>query len=188
MKNDFYDKIQDSPIIAATTDIKYLEDALESPSQIVFLLSGSILNLKAYVDKIKEKGKLVFVHIDLIDGLSKDLSALEFISQTVKPQGIISTKPNLIKHGKNLGLLTIQRLFLIDSIALQSGIASIKATRPDAVEILPGIMPKIISEVKRETRIPIIAGGLIREKSEVIDSLNAGASGISTTNKKVWYM
>ena len=188
MKNNFLESIQDNPIIAAITDIKYLDDALEAPSQIIFLLTGSILNLKEIVNKLKEKEKIVFVHIDLIDGLSKDTSALEFISQNVKPQGIISTKSNLIKYAKNLGLLTVQRLFIIDSLALESGITSIKNTKPDAVEIMPGIMPRIISEIKAETRISIIAGGLIREKSEVIDSLNAGASGISTTNMKVWYM
>ena len=51
MKNNFLESIQDNPIIAAITDIKYLDDALEAPSQIIFLLTGSILNLKEIVDK-----------------------------------------------------------------------------------------------------------------------------------------
>lgn len=97
-----------------------------------------------------------------------------------------------LKHQKNLAkelnIFTIQRLFLLDFLALVSGKNSIQTIRPDAVEILPGIMPKIIEEIRIETRIPIIAGGLIRDKSDVIDSLNAGAIGISTSNKEVWYM
>lgn len=188
MKNNFLESIQDNPIIAAITDINHIDDALKSPSQIVFLLSGNILNLREIVDKLNNHGKIVFVHIDLIDGLSRDTSALDFISKIVKPHGIISTRPNLIKYAKNLELLTVQRLFIIDSLALESGITSIKNTKPDAVEIMPGIMPRIISKIKSETRVNIIAGGLIMEKGEVIDSLNAGASGISTTNLKVWYM
>lgn len=95
---------------------------------------------------------------------------------------------NPIIAAKELNLFTIQRLFVLDSLALDSGINSIKSARPNAVEILPGIMPKIIEEISRETRIPIIAGGLIRDKSDVIDCLNSGAIGISASNKKVWYM
>lgn len=76
----------------------------------------------------------------------------------------------------------------MDSLSLASGINSIKSIRPDAVEVLPGIMPKIIEEIREETRIPIIAGGLIRDKADVIHSLNAGAVGISSSNKAVWYM
>ena len=188
MRENFLDALVDHPIISAISEIEKLDELIDSPSEIVFLLKGSILNIEENVKKLKDNNKIVFIHIDLIDGLSKDVSALEFISKNVKPDGVISTKPNLIKYAKTLNLLTIQRLFIIDSIALESGISSIKSTKPDAVEILPGIMPRIISEIKQETRIPVIAGGLIKEKKEVIDSLNAGANGISTTNKDVWYM
>lgn len=188
MGHAFYNAIEDNPIIAAINNVKQIDDAIKSPCKIVFLLTGDILNIEDIVKQLRENEKLVYVHLDLIGGFSKDTTALKYIIKNIKPDGIITTKSNLVKAAKELKIFTIQRLFMLDSLALVSGIHSIKSIRPDAVEILPGIMPKIIEEIRLETRIPVIAGGLIRDKSDVIESLNAGAVGISTSNKDVWYM
>lgn len=188
MDHDFYSVIEDNPIIAAINNVKQMDEAIKSPCKIVFLLTGDILNIEEIVRVLRENDKLVFVHVDLLGGFSKDIISLKYISKYIKPDGIITTKSNLVKAAKELNIFTIQRLFLLDSLALVSGINSIKTIRPDAVEILPGIMPKIIEEIRLETRIPVIAGGLIRDKSDVIGGLNAGAVGISTSNKEVWYM
>lgn len=188
MSHEFYSAIEKNPIIVAINNVNQLEEAIKSPCKIVFLLTGDILNIEDIVKRLRENGKLIYVHLDLIGGFSKDIIALKYIINNIKPDGIITTKSNLVKVAKHLNIFTIQRLFLLDSLALVSGINSIKSIRPDAVEILPGIMPKIIEEIRLETRIPIIAGGLIRDKSDVIESLNAGAIGISTSNQAVWYM
>src|SRR5699024_9157431 len=113
---------------------------------------------------------------------------MRFINEQVKPDGIITTKTSLVKAGREAGIFTIQRLFILDSMALDSGIESIKRIRPDAVEILPGIMPKVVKRIHKETRTPIITGGLIKDKEDVIGSLNSGAIAISSSNEKVWYM
>lgn len=49
------------------------------------------------------------------------------------------------------------------------------------VEIMPGIMPEIIERLKIEIKIPIIAGGLISDKKDIIAALSAGADAVSTT-------
>ena len=58
---------------------------------------------------------------------------------------------------------------------------------PDMMEIMPGVVPKIIEKFKASVNIPIIAGGLIETKKEILDALKAGASSISTSNNKLWY-
>lgn len=73
-------------------------------------------------------------------------------------------------------------------MALETGINSIRTIKADAVEVLPGVIAKIIKEIVEKTNIPIIAGGLIRDKEDVINSLNAGAIAISTSKEEVWYM
>lgn len=188
MSDDFFEHIQENPIISAINDISKIDEAINSPCKLIFLLTGDILNIEKIVNKLRENGKLVYIHVDLIGGFARDTVALKYILNAIKPDGIITTKSNLVKVAKDLGIFTIQRLFLLDSLALDSGISSIKTIRPDAVEILPGIMPKIIKEIREETRIPVIAGGLIKDKADVINSLNAGAIGISTSNKTVWHM
>ncbi len=188
MSNKFYTMIYQNPIIAAINDLNNIDLAIQSPCNVVFLLKGDISNITSMVEKFKNAGKCVFVHIDLIEGFSKDATSLKYYHDSIKPDGIITTRSNLIKIAKNNGIFIIQRLFALDSLSLASGIESLHSTKPDAIEILPGIIPKVIKEIHGQTKIPVIAGGLIRDKEDVIGSLNAGALGISTSKKEIWYM
>ncbi|MFD3155515.1 glycerol-3-phosphate responsive antiterminator [Haloimpatiens sp. FM7330] len=188
LKSEFYSRIQENPIIAAVNDLSKLDKAIESPCEIIFLLQGSIINLEHVVHKVKSSGKMVFVHLDLMDGLSRDVFALKYIHEKIKPDGIISTKPNLIRAAKDMHIFTIKRLFILDSLSLQSGMNTVNNVRPDALEILPGVMNKITKRLRKQLNVPIITGGLICDKEDVIESLKAGAMAVSTSNEQVWYM
>ena len=188
MRREFFKEVYDNPIISALMDKEKIENSLNSPCKIVFLVDTDLLTLEETVKKFHEKDKLVYIHIDLVAGLSRDTIALKYVLKHIKPDGIISTRSSIIKMAKELNIFAIQRLFLLDSMALHTGINSIQTIRPDAVEILPGVMPKIIKEFGEKTNIPIIAGGLIRDKEDVINCLNAGAIAISTSKEDVWYL
>lgn len=188
MGSEFYKRVHENPIISAISNLDKLDLALKSPCEIIFLLNGDIFNLKNTVSRVKENNKLIFIHLDLMEGFSKDVIALKYISKNIKPDGIITTKSNLIRIAKDMNIFAIQRLFLLDSLSLETGIKSVKATRPDAVEILPGIMHKTTKHVTSNTKIPVITGGLIKDKEDVLLSIKAGAVAISSSNEKVWYM
>ena len=80
------------------------------------------------------------------------------------------------------------RFFVIDSIAFDSIQKQTESVRPDMIEVLPGVMPKIIRRICRESRVPVIAGGLIADKEDIMAALDAGAVSISTTRQDVWFM
>ncbi|MPN24036.1 Glycerol uptake operon antiterminator regulatory protein [bioreactor metagenome] len=65
---------------------------------------------------------------------------------------------------------------------------NIQETQPSAIEIMPGVAGKAIRNLKKATNVPIIAGGLIDKKKDVIDALSAGAVAISTTAEDLWKM
>ena len=186
MTKKFSDYMKENPIIAGIKDLNNLDDAVNSDCKIIFLLCGSIFNLKQAVDKVKSKGKLVFIHIDLLEGFSKDAVALKYISEEIKPDGIISTKNTQLKVAKSLGLLTVQRIFIIDSISIESAIKASQAINPDAIEIMPGIMPRIINKISGELNVPIIVGGLVSEKEDILNAVSNGALGVSTSAKSLW--
>jgi len=104
----------------------------------------------------------------------------------VKPTGLISTKASVIIKAKQRGLVTVQRIFLLDSQALEKNLSIIERTKPDYIEVLPGAMPWIIKEIKDQINIPIFAGGFIRTVAEVEQALEAGATAITTTNVQLW--
>lgn len=176
----------ENPIIAAVTKDEDLENAIKSDANIIFVLYGSILNIGGICDQLKEAGKSVFVHIDLIEGLKGDSSGVEFIKKNAEPCGIITTKASNIRYAKSLGLYTIQRIFVVDTLSFNSGVKNIEDNNPNAVEIMPGIAGKIIESMKNRLRYPIIAGGLIETKADVIEALNHGALAVSTTKKELW--
>lgn len=186
MKKIFADKMAKNPIIVGVKDINNLEAALESDCEIVFLLCGTIFNLKEITQKVKSKGKLIFIHVDLIDGFSRDATALKYISEEIKPDGIISTKNNQLKVAKSLGLLTVQRIFIIDSLSIDTAIKASQMIEPDAIEIMPGIMPRITKQLSTSLDVPVIVGGLISKEEEVKNALQSGALGVSTSEKSLW--
>ena len=180
--------LEDCPVIAAVKDETGLKECLYSESQIIFLLFGDICSVGRYVEIAKSAGKMVFVHMDLINGLGNKEVAVDFIREHTGVDGIISTKPQLVKRAKELGLFGILRIFVIDSMAFGNIEKQCASLVPDAVEILPGLMPKIIKKLCSTVNVPIIAGGLISDKEDVMNALNAGAVAISVTNQRVWFM
>ena len=145
-------------------------------------------NIGNLVDMVHRRNKVCFVHLDLIEGLSNREISVDALVQLGSPDGIISTRTPQIRRAQQLGILTIQRVFLLDSMSLQSLLTTMDAYHPDFIEVLPGVIPSVIAEITAKTTIPIIAGGLIRSKQDVIQALQAGAIAVSTSCRAVWKM
>ena len=182
------EELEDCPIIAAVKDDEGLEACLESESSMVFVLYGDICTIGEVVKKIKSRGKRAVIHMDLIQGLSAKEAAVNFLKEYTRADGIITTRPALIRRAKELGLFTVLRFFVIDSMALENIQKQTAAVMPDVVEILPGLMPKMIRKIRKSIRRPLIAGGLISDKEDIMAALDAGAVAVSTTKEPVWFM
>ena len=178
--------LSEQKLIPAVKTAKELEIVLPMPFPYMILLGGHLAQLKSWVDLAGRHGKKVLLHADLVDGLKNDEYAAEFLCQVIRPAGLISTRTSVIQKTKQNKLIAVQRLFLIDSGALESSYAMFEKARPDYIEVLPGVIPIIIQEVKERTGIPVIAGGLIRSPADVEAALAAGAQAISTSRQPLW--
>ena len=177
------------PIIAAVKDDLELERALLSEVIAVFVLFGDILSIGGIVSRINKQGKHAFVHVDLVEGLSSREIAVDFIAASTAADGIISTKSAMISRAKSHGLIAIQRFFLLDSLAIRGIERQIRQKdSADFIEVLPGLMPKIILSLTSSLTTPVIAGGLVSDKEDVVAALAAGAIAVSSTNERVWSM
>lgn len=173
-------------VLPATSKMKDVEAIIASPFTYMVLLGGRLGQIKSIVDVAKQHKKQVLLHADLIDGLKNDEYAAEFLCQTIQPAGLISTRASVIKIARKNGLLAILRLFLIDSDAIERSFLLLDKYEPDYIEILPGIMPEVITEIKQRTKVPIIAGGLIKTEQHVREAIAAGATAITTSRKPLW--
>ena len=186
-REQLLDLLAGGPVIAAVKDAGGLAAALDSDVSVVFLLSGDVLTIPDTAARVRRAGKRAFVHLDLVDGLAAREVSVDFIARQTQADGIISTKAALTRRGRELGLVSIQRIFRLDSMALDA----VQRQRPqdcDLIEVLPGLMPKIIRRVSQAAGKPVIAGGLISDKEDVTAALGAGAVAVSTTNPAVWKM
>lgn len=187
MDQRLYEALQANPIIAAVRDEAGLEECLHADVQTVFILYGDICTIAGIVSRVKAAGKLAIVHADLIGGLAAKEISVDFLHSNTQADGIISTRVNLIQRAKDLQLIAIFRIFLIDSMAFEAA-RNAKSLRPDAVDILPGLMPSMIRKLRQATGLPVLTGGLITQKREVMQALEAGALAISSTASEVWQM
>ena len=173
-------------VLPVLRNMKEFERLLSSDHEFIIFLETRLSQLKQLVQVAKKADKKVILHVDLIQGLKADAYGFEYLVREVKPDGIVSTRSNVISLAKKNNLLTIQRLFLLDSQALEHNIKLINQVKPDYIEILPGIIPSVIKEVFDKTGIPVIAGGLIRTKEDIQLAYDGGAKAISTSQAELW--
>lgn len=191
-KKEFVTCIEESPIIAAVNSDRSLQMCLDTDVGVVFILYGDIVTIPGIVKKIKDSGRVAMVHMDLVEGLATKNISVDFIKECTEADGIITTKSGLIPRAKELGLSTVLRHFILDSMAIKNVEKQEKIPgyqQPDVIEILPGVLaPKLMKQICRTSRLPVIAGGLIKDREDVINALNNGCSAISTTSSDVWTM
>lgn len=184
--NPILSRLEKNPVIAAVRTPEAAADACAAPVEAAFLLCGDILSVGGLVRRLREAGKLVLVHMDLLGGIGRDPQAVEYLARAVGPDGIISTRNQLIRAARDRGLLTVQRFFALDSQSVAMAAETAAAVRPDMAEVMPGVCPRVIRRLTEAGRLPVIAGGMIETKEDTIEALSAGAAGVSTSRKELW--
>lgn len=174
------------PVIAAVRSPEAVERVIAAKSPVVFMLFGSILDIDGQVKRLQDAGKRVLLHLDLMEGLGQDAAAVRWCAQKVRPDGVISTRPKLLKAAEEEGLITVQRLFLMDSMSFDRSVKLLRSSAPCMAEVLPGLVPKAISQLAQSIDSPVIAGGMITEPAEVMRALKAGALAVSTGEERLW--
>lgn len=171
-------------VIAAVRTREELLHAASSGVRIVFHLSPDILTLEEDIKLLHNAGKKYFLHMDLADGIGRDRSGIEYIKK-LGIDGIISTRTSIIKYARELGLFTVQRFFIVDSQSIYTTIETLKSSKAQMIEIMPGIS-KAVNKLKASVDVPIIAGGLIETAEEIKEAISCGATAVSTGKNEFW--
>lgn len=172
-------------IIAAIRKKENFSVAVKSNVRIIFDLCPNILEIHERIKISHKEGKKIFIHIDLAEGIGKDKYAMRFL-KSIGLDGIISTRTNLIKFAKEEGLIAVQRFFTVDSQSLKTAVETMKTSKADMIEIMPGVATKTITRLKESIKNPIIAGGLIETSDEIKSAFEAGAMAVSVGKSDLW--
>lgn len=177
--------LRQNPVIYAARNDEAVMKAVKSRAGVIFLLKTDLFSAERSVALAHQSGKAVFVHVDLMDGLGRDEIALRYVAEVIKPDGIITTKAQVVKTAKSLGLKTVFRAFLVDSQGLETAMHTASKIDTDFVEIMPGVIPSAIRRFSG-CGVNLIAGGLIASRSDVDLALSSGALAVSTSAEEVF--
>lgn len=181
--------VHESRIIAAVRSAETLEQALDSPVRIVYLLFGNPMNIASMIASVRERGKLPLVNADLLQGFSRDASAVEYLAHCGSA-GIISTHHETLRAARARGLITVLRTFVIDSAAVEAGQRFLTNFQPDVIELLPAIAAPLVLERIRFAHpgLFVIAGGLLSDLHQVDNLVKAGVDAVSLSDPALWIL
>ncbi len=181
----FLGALRANPVIPAVRGPdSALEAALAGDHPAIFVLGGDIFKVLGRIGSQSRRPR-VYVNVDLVGGIAADASGLRFLSGRV--EGIISTHRHVIELARTCGLMRIQRLFAIDSGAVERGLKLIRRAEPDLVEILPALAYcEIAGRYSAVLDLPVLAGGLLQTSRDISTILEAGAVGVSTSHQGLW--
>lgn len=173
------------PVVRSNDDFQFALVNATAPS--IMVLFGEVSSLPQMLSQAKSRNKRLVLHADYLDGISKDKAGIKFLAR-IGITAIVTTRSQLVKLGKEEGMIVIQRLFLVDSESLKAGIPLLRKSKPDVVEIMPAHTPAaIIHEVMKETGLPILAGGFVNNEDAIFSVLANGVNGVSTSCRELWH-
>lgn len=185
-KHDFIRLARIFPVAAALKSIEETQIALQSAAKILFLLKGDAFQLEPLIEQTHKQGKAFIVHVDLVSGIGKDRAGIHYLRH-IGVDGIITSRAQLVSAGRSEGLVTIQRLLLVDDSAIEIGARTVARAAPDFVEVLPGVIfPEIASQLQQLLPGPFIAGGFIRTTTDVARVQAAGGILSSSSTYELW--
>jgi len=173
-------------IIPAISDHKKLKKFLESELTYGILMNFQLAQLDELVKQMKDHQKKVLIHSELIKGLASDEYGAIYLIQSLKVDGIISSKPKVIEVCHKRAILGIYRFFIKDTISLEQSLDIGIRLKPAFVEILPSSCLDLVADIKAKLHCEVLLGGLIRNKEQINACFEAGACAVTTSTVELW--
>ncbi len=173
-------------VIPAISSHQSMKTFIKSDLTYGLIMGFQLAQLDNVVRTLKQNGKKVLVHLELIKGLSNDDFGAIYLIQELRVDGIITTKPRVIELCKKRNVFGIMRFFLKDKLSLDQSITLVNATKPHLIEVLPA-MPHKLHLLKPHINIPMLVGGLIESEEEVRQCVESGAFAITTSKESLWH-
>jgi glycerol uptake operon antiterminator len=174
--------LPEQALIPVLTTMKQIEKFLDTSLKVCILQDFHFGLLKDAVRILHEQDRIGLVHIEMIQGIANDEFGTQILTQQLKVDGIISSKPKIIEMAKKTHAIAIQRVFLIDSKSLERGLASVTESKPDVMEVMPALTFQMFALIKERIDIELWAGGLIRDEETVRIILASGAKRMTVSN------
>ncbi|MCL6499797.1 MAG: glycerol-3-phosphate responsive antiterminator, partial [Firmicutes bacterium] len=127
-------RLRELPVVPAVRSLEDVEEARRRGAAAIFFFKGDVFGLREALARCGDSGIPVYVHLDLVEGVGKDAAGIRLLRE-LGAAGVVSTRGPLLREARAAGLLAIHRVFMVDSEALRTGTAAVRASEPDLVEV-----------------------------------------------------
>lgn len=175
-------------VIPSVRSMRYLDKALETQEEWI-LLSGSVHigNLKSLVTKCHAAGKKVIVNHETVGGLGADRTAFQLLEKMYKIDCVMGSSGRRIGMAQKTKMKTIQRISLIDSMGLDSGLQSLKEVKADLIELKPSYYAmNFLHRFKEANDGAYIVSGFIDSKEMLNQLHQIGFNGATVSDENLW--
>ena len=139
----------DQKAVAAAVRAGGFQRGAGSKSRCDFFAVFQHYDGRAQIERAHKAGKLL-IHMDFAEGIGKDRAGLHFI-KLKGADGILTTKTNMIRPAKDIGLSDGATVFIVDSpCSVDTAVESIRIAKRMWWEIMPGVVCKKIRRFARK--------------------------------------
>ncbi|WP_235507623.1 glycerol-3-phosphate responsive antiterminator [Agromyces sp. Root1464] len=174
-----------NPVVASLYGTESVEAFLAGPCQVAIAANVALPDLEGLVATLSSAGKFVFVNIDNSDGLAQDRGGVEYLRK-IGAQGLITTRTMLIQKANQLGMVTMQKVFITDRSTLPRSTNAVRQNRPHLVQLMPWPVIPYIAQQDLAELTPYVAAGFVQSRNDVITALKGGAKAVSTSDVELW--
>lgn len=127
------------------------------------------------------------VTVELIRGFNLDKDGAQFLKQMFHVDAVILQNPLWTRFLKKLGIYTVLRVILMDSLSLDNSIRIVSETSCDAVEVRPAIYGlKFIDKLRKQRPdLDYFLGGFINSQETIKQAQQMGFKGVTLSNKSI---
>lgn len=175
-------------VIPSVHRLATLDDALSAPAPCVLLTHVHVANVGNLAKHCHDSGKSVLVRPDLVEGFKPDATGMKLLRQAFHVDGVFTSSLSTARHALEAGLQVYWRVFLLDSRALETSLATMAEGDWTGFEVVPGPMALLMSSTMLGAAggRPLVAGGFVSDAGLASALFDAGYSAVSTSAKPLW--
>ncbi len=175
-------------VIPSVHRLATLDEAISAPAPCVLLTNVHVANVGNLAKHCRESGKSVLVRPDLVEGFKPDATGMKLLRQAFHVDGVFTSSLSTARHALDAGLQVYWRVFLLDSRALATSLATVAERAWTGFEVVPGPMALLLASTVREAAggRPLVAGGFVSDADLAASLFDAGYAAVSTSSKSLW--
>ncbi len=174
-------------VIPSVRDMRYLNQALKNREEWLLLSNIHIGNLKSVTAVCHKAGKKVMVNHELIGGLGADRMACQMLKNHYQVDAVMGSSNRKLAMMSKEGLITIRRIALIDSLAVDQLFSTLGDTHCNMIELRPAYYAiRTLERFQKEHPGCYMAAGFIDTEEMLENVKKAGFSGAMTSCVSLW--